>query len=146
MKRLLIISSLLAVAACGSEGENSSAPAQAPEASKAEQSSETTSLVDKAQEAAAEAMQALKLDGSSLEGFKSSLSNMKASLTPEQANQLTDALSSMVKSDSEEGGAGALLGAAKDVATGKSLEETLFEKLGDQLHGLSFEEILAKAS
>lgn len=145
MKYLLIISSMLVITACGAENENSSAPAEAPQATKAEESNDTASLVDKAKEAASEAMESLKLDGTSLEGFKSSLNDMKASLTPDQASQLTEALSSMVKSDSEESGASGLIGAAKDVASGKSLEETLYEKLGDQLNGLTFEEVLAKA-
>ena len=95
-------------------------------------------------EKAAEVAEALKLDTSSLENFQSSLSAMKASLTPDQAMQLGDALGYLTKSSAKEQ-KGGLLDAAKDVATGKSMEEVLFDNMADQLDGLTFEDILKLA-
>jgi len=143
MKQILIATSIFALAACGSEGEQSSAPTEAP-ATEAPTNKEANALVEKAKQAAAEAVEALKLDASSLDAFKSSLGNMKASLTGDQANQLSGALASLAKGATEK--KGGLMDAAKGMASGKSLEETLYEKLGDQLNGLTFEEILAKAN
>lgn len=148
MKHLLTIAAALALVACGGDDANDTQSAEQA----AETAQEQTSAVEQAQEIAsqvaekaAEVAEALKLDTSSLESFKSSLSDMQASLTTDQAGQLQDALGYLAKSSAKEG-KGGLLGAAKDVVGGKSMEDILYDNMKGQLDGLTFEEILALAS
>ncbi len=137
----------LVLAACGSESSNTeSAPAAPKEAEQAAPSA-TESTVEKVKEAAKETVakvaESLKLDTSSMEAFKSSLGDMKASLSADQQSQLTGALKSLAKGSLKE--KGGLLGAAKGLAEGKSTEEILYEKMQSKLDGLSFDDILALA-
>lgn len=139
---------ILALTACGSDSESSKdAAGTAAPATEVEAKSE--SMMDKAtemaKEKAAEMAEALKLDTSSMDSFTASLSAMKASLSGDQASQLSSALASIAKGATSEK-KGGLLGAAKDMASGKSMEETLYETVGDQLNGLTFEDILKMAS
>lgn len=136
---------MLALTACGSEGESDkSTTSEAAPATESAASTDASGMVEKAKEAATKVAEALKLDTSSMDSFKSSLSDMKASLSGDQASQLTSALTSLAKGSAEE--KGGLLGAAKSVASGKSMEETLYETVGDKLNGLTFEDILKLAS
>lgn len=151
MKHLTHVTALtaaLALTACGGDdntnqqSDNSTAPAVTAEEEKG------TKVVDNVEEIVrekvAELTQSVTLDTSSFDSFQSSLAAMKGSLSGDQAGQLTNALASLAKGSAEE--KGGLLGAAKDLASGKSMEETLYEKLGDQLDGMSFEDILNLAS
>lgn len=151
MKHITHITALaaaLTLAACGSD-ESSNSAQQAEETAPAV-AAEQDSMMDKAQEVADTAMEkasemaeALKLDTSSLDSFKSSLAAMKDSLSGDQADMLTSALGSLAKDAAKE--EGGLMGAAKDLAAGKSMEETLYEKLGSQLNGMTFDDILKLA-
>lgn len=91
--------------------------------------------------------EALKLDTSSLEAFKESLANMKASLSAEDRANLTNALSKLATEASSEGGnmmdAGKNM--MKDMGDGKSVTEVLYEKMAGKLDGKTFEDILAMA-
>lgn len=144
MKPLTATAMLLALAACGDSGDSSKEQA----APAAETAMPEKSTMDKATEAAKDmatkAAEALKLDTSSLDAFKSSLANMKSSLSAEDQSKLMDALSHMVTSDGESS-TGGLMDTAKKMAEGKSLTETLYEKMGDKLSGKTFEDILAMA-
>jgi len=156
MKQILKITAataIFALAACGSdEGEKQAEEAAkdattevaAPEADK----SAAEGMMEKAKEAAsemvAEVAKSVTLDTSSFDAFKSSLGDMKTSLDGDQASQLTSALASLAKGATTEK-KGGLLDAAKDMAAGKSMEETLYESLGNQLNGLSFDDILKLA-
>jgi len=136
--KITTLSAALALAACGSD-DNSQTAEKAEDAAPAA-AAEQDGMMEKA----AEMAEALKLDASSLDSFKSSLSAMKGSLSGDQSGQLTNALTSLAKGATEE--KGGLMGAAKDIAGGKSMEETLYEKLGDQLNGMSFDDILKLAN
>lgn len=138
----------LALAACSSD-ENTDTAGQTDDAVPA--AAEQQDMMQDAQEGAnavaekaAEVAEALKLDTSSLENFQSSLGAMRASLSPDQATQLRDALGYLTKSSAKEQ-KGGLLDAAKSVATGKSMEDILYENMADQLDGLTFEDILKLA-
>ena len=146
MKHMLTVAAALALTACGSDDTNTQTQEQA-----AETAAEQTSTVDQATEIAttvaekaAEVAEALKLDTSSLDSFKSSLSAMQGSLDAGQAGQLQDALGYLAKSSAKED-KGGLLDAAKSVASGKSMEDILYDNMASQLDGLTFEEILALA-
>ena len=147
--KITALTGALALAACGSDDNSQTAekaedavPAAAAE--KEGMMKKAEGMADAAMEKAAEMAEALKLDASSLDSFKSSLSAMKGSLSGDQSGQLTNALTSLAKGATEE--KGGLMGAAKDIAGGKSMEETLYEKLGDQLNGMSFDDILKLAN
>jgi len=148
MKALLPLTAtamILALAACG-EAEKKHEATEAPATAVEEEKSRKVmdNVEDVVMEKVAEMTEALKLDTSSLDSFTSSLSAMKASLSGDQASQLTSALASMAKgatSDKKDG----LLGAAKDMASGKSMEENLYETMGNKLSGLTFEDILKMA-
>lgn len=147
MKYAITFAAAIALSACGSDDNNTQSAEQA-----AETATEQTSTVEQAQEIAsqvaekaAEVAEALKLDTSSLASFKSSLSDMQASLTSGEAGQLQDALGYLAKSTAKES-KGGLLGAAKDVASGKSMEDILYDNMKDQLDGLTFDEVLALAN
>ncbi|UTW56718.1 hypothetical protein [Kordiimonas sp. SCSIO 12610] len=106
-------------------------------------------IADKASEAASDLTNAIPtLDTSSLDSFKSSLSDMQKLLTPEQQGALTNAMAMLAKeavSDSGESGgsnASGLLDKAKDIAGGKSAEDIVYESMGDMMNGMSFEDIL----
>jgi len=144
LKPLTATAMLLALAACGDSSDNKGDTSQAPatEASAPEKST-MDKATDAAKDMATKAVEALKLDTSSLDAFKTSLANMKGSLSAEDQSKLMDALSGMV-ADSKEGSSG-LMDAAKSMASGKSLTETLYEKMGDKLSGKTFEDILAMA-
>ncbi len=147
MKHILTLTAALALTACGSDNNSSQTQEQA-----AETATEQTSTVDQtkdiataALEKATEVAEALKLDTSSLDSFKSSLSAMQGSLNSDQATQLTDALGYLAKSSVKEKKRG-LLNAAKSVASGKSMEDILYDNMSSQLNGLTFEEIIALAN
>ena len=146
--KITALTTAFALAACGSD-DNSQTAEKAEEAApaaeeKAGMMEKAEGMADTAMEKAAEMAEALKLDTSSLNSFKSSLAAMKSSLSGDQSGQLTNALTSLAKGAAEK--KGGLMGAAKDLASGKSIEETLYEKLGDQLNGMSFDDILKLAS
>ncbi len=146
--KITALSAAFTLAACGSD-DNSQTADKAEEAAPAA-AAEKEGMMEKAEgmagaamEKASEMAEALKLDTSSLDSFKSSLASMKGSLSGDQSSQLTSALTSLAKGAAEK--KGGLVGAAKDLASGKSMEETLYEKLGDQLNGMSFDDILKLA-
>ena len=152
MKKFLPLTAtamILALAACG-EAEKKNQETTAPAATEAakEDTSEAVGMMEKAtemaKEKAAEVAEMLKLDTSSMDSFTSSLSAMKSSLSGDQASQLSSALASIAKGATSEKKSG-LLGAAKDMASGKSIEETLYEAVGDQLNDMTFEDILKMA-
>ncbi len=154
--KITTLSAAFALAACGSDDNSQTAekaedaaPAAAEEAAPAA-AAEEESMMEKAEgmaghamEKASEMMEGHTLDTSSLDSFKSSLAEMKGSLSEDQSSQLTSALTSLAKGAAEE--KGGLMGAAKDMASGKSMEETLYEKMGDQLDGMTFDDILKLA-
>lgn len=144
MKPLTATAMLLALAACGDSSDSSKE--QAAPATEAAMPEKST--MDKATEAAkdmaSKAVEALSLDTSSLDAFKSSLATMKGSLSAEDQTKLMDALSGMVASDGTSS-TGGLMDTAKKMSEGKSLTETLYEKMGDKLSGKTFEDILAMA-
>lgn len=157
--KITAVTAAFALAACGSD-DNSQTAEKAEEAAPAA-TAEKEGMMEKAEgmadgamkkaegmagaamEKASEMTEDLKLDTSSLDSFKSSLAAMKGSLSADQSSQLTNALASLAKGASEE--KGGLMGAAKDLASGKSMEETLYEKMGDQLDGMTFDDILKLA-
>jgi len=158
MKHLVKIATataIFALAACGSDEGDKQANAKAEKAAAAEiaapesEKSTASDMMETAKEVATEMVadvaKSVKLDASSLSAFKSSLGDMKASLSSDQASSLTSALASLAKGATTEK-KGGLLGAAKDMAAGKSMEDTLYESLGSQLNGLSFEDIIKLAS
>lgn len=135
-KPAMAATALLALAACGDNDKSQKtdetpAPAQ-------------TGAMDAARDMATQAAEALKLDTSSLEAFKSSLAGMKASLTDADKQKLTSALATLAKDAGGDSKSG-LMDAAKGMASGKSMTETLYEKLGDRLDGKTFEDILNMA-
>lgn len=141
--KITALTGALALAACGSD-DNSQTAENANEAAPAAKES----MMEKAEGAMEKAVamaEALKLDTSSLDSFKSSLSAMKDSLSGDQTSQLTSALTSLAKDAAKEE-KGGLINAAKGLASGKSMEETLYEKLGDTLDGMTFDDILKLAS
>jgi len=146
--KITTLAAAFALAACGSDDNSQTAEkaeqaAPAAAAEKEGMMEKAEGMADAAMEKASEMAEALKLDTSSLDNFKSSLTAMKGSLSGDQSGALTNALTSLAKGATEE--KGGLMGAAKDLASGKSMEETLYEKLGDKLDGLSFDDILKMA-
>ncbi len=135
------VSAALLLAACGSESSNTGKAQEAAKETETVASSASKDVAKKAKEAVAKVVENLKLDTSSMEAFTSSLSNMKASLSSDQKDQLTDAISSLAKDAAGE--KGGLLGAAKGLASGKSTEEVVYEKLASKHDGLTFDDILA---
>lgn len=147
MRYIIVLATALALSACGSDESTGTQSAEQTTETVQEQSSAVEQAQDIASQVvdhAAAAAEALKLDTSSLDSFKSSLSDMQASLSADQASQLTDALGYLAKSSAKES-KGGLLGAAKDVVGGKSMEDILYGNMKGQLDGLTFEEILALA-
>jgi len=141
--------SMFALAACGSEEKSSyEDAAEKTEAAAAEAggdaSSAASDIVETVKEKAEEVAASLELDMSSLDSFQSSLASMKGSLSGDQQEQLSGALAALAKDAVGESKGGAL-GAVKDLASGKSTEEVLFEKMASQLDGKSFEDILKLA-
>jgi|GEM_PF-1472812 len=145
IKPLTATAMLLALAACGDSGDSKQEQATAPAT---EAAAPEKSTMDKAKDAAkdmaAKAVESLKLDTSSLDAFKSSLASMKGSLSADDQSKLMDALSGLAKDAAGDSKSG-LMDAAKSMAEGKSLTETLYEKMGDKLSGKTFEDILAMA-
>lgn len=133
----------LALAACDSDEGNSQAANEADATAAVEEKG--TKVIDNVEEIVrekvAEMTESIKLDTSSLDSFKSSLSAMQSSLSGDQVGQLRDALGSLAKSSAKEE-KGGLLGAAKSVASGKSMEEILYDNMADKLDGLTFDDIL----
>ncbi|NVJ96504.1 MAG: hypothetical protein HWE25_00030 [Alphaproteobacteria bacterium] len=142
MKPLMASAALLALAACGDSGDET-AKSDATAATEAAATAEKSTM-EKATEMATKAAEALKLDTSSLDAFKSSLAGMKASLSDTDQSKLTEALAGLAKDAGGDSKSG-LMDAAKSMASGKSMTETLYEKLGDKLDGKTFEDILAMA-
>ncbi len=141
---------VFALSACGDSGsDNSTTDTTAPAATEA---AAEKSTMDKATEMATKAVEALKLDASSLDSFKSSLASMQGSLSADDRSKLMETLGGMIAKDTDTGSSdsgGGLLDKAKkmasDVASGKSMEEQLYEAVGDKLDGLTFEDILKMA-
>ncbi len=133
----------LLLAACGSDEGNNQATNEADTTAAVEEKG--TKVIDNVEEMVrekvAEIKETIALDTSSLDSFKSSLSAMRSSLSDDQAGQLRDALGYLAKSSAKES-KGGLLGAAKSVASGKSMEEILYDNMADKLDGLTFDDIL----
>lgn len=149
MKKLIVLTataSLLALSACGDKAEKKQTTETAPATSEAPVASK--SAMDTAKDMATKAVEALKLDTSSLDAFKSSLSNMKASLSPDDQSKLTSALGKLAASATKESSGSdtdMMMNAAKDMMSGKDITSTLYEKMGDKLNGLTFDDILKMA-
>lgn len=142
--RITALTAAFALSACGdNEADKKKADDMAEQApAPAESSMET------AKEAMTEVAEALKLDASSLDAFKESLASMKASLNDEKAAQLSSALAALAKKASNEGGQSMMDNAAnmaKNMGDGQSIASILYDKLGDDLHGATFEDVLAMA-
>jgi len=150
MKKLIVLTasvSLLTLAACGDKAEKKQAPAQPPATSEAPA---TSSAMDTAKDMATKAVEALKLDTSSLDAFKASLDKMKASLSPDDQSKLMAALGKLASSatgmDSSGGGdTSSMMDAAKGMMNGGDMTDTLYQKLGDKLNGMTFDDILKMA-
>ncbi|WP_417461013.1 hypothetical protein [Kordiimonas sp.] len=143
--RITAVAAAFALSACGdNEGDKKKADDMAAEVQTPSESS-----MDTATEAMTEVAEALKLDASSLDAFKESLASMKASLDEEKTAQLSSALATLAKKASGEGGESMMDNAtnmAKNMGDGKSIADVLYEKLGDDLHGATFEDVLAMAN
>ncbi|MCJ9429142.1 DUF6694 family lipoprotein [Kordiimonas marina] len=148
MKKLIVLTasvSLLALAACGDKAEKKQAPAQPPATSEAPA---TSSAMDTAKDMATKAVEALKLDTSSLDAFKASLAKMQASLSPDDQSKLTAALGKLASSATSSSGGGdtsSMMDAAKGMMSGGDVTSTLYEKMGAKLNGLTFNDILKMA-
>lgn len=149
MKNWKLLSSGAAVAlllAACSESNDTATETEAQQAQEAasQQTSTVDTVVEKVKEEAAKLAEAVELDMSSMESFKESLAAMKANLSAPDQEKLTSALSSLAKDAVKDDGG--LLGAAKSVASGKSTEEVLYDKMKSKLDGLSFDDILKLAN
>lgn len=139
------VSAAMLVACSGGDSNNAAeSDAQKAQETAAKQSSAVDKVVEKAKEEAAKIAESIKLDMSSVDSFKSSLASMKSSLSGADQGKLTDALKSLAKDSVKEGDG--LLGAAKGLASGKSTEDILYDKMKSKLDGLSFDDILALAN
>lgn len=139
LKIALITGLSFSLAACGDTAE------EAPEAvdTAVAESTETASAAeDMAKEAVEAVKEALKLDTSSPEAFKESLAAMKASLSDADKESLTTALASLGKKAAGEG-EGSMLDKAKDMAASGSMEDTLLKSFGDELDGMTFDDLMA---
>lgn len=144
MKPMAATALVLALAACGDSGESQKEQAApATEAATAEKST-MEKATEAAKDMATKAVESLKLDTSSLDAFKASLANMKGSLSSTDQSKLTEALATLAKGAAGDSKSG-LMDAAKSMASGKSITETLYEKMGDKLDGMTFEDVLALA-
>ena len=136
LKKLLIVGvASIALSACDSGSNNDSETIKEKAAETTSSTKET--MVEKAKEL-------LKLDTSSLDSFKSSLSSMKSSLSSADASKLTGAIESLAKSTAKD--SGGLMDAAKSMASGKSVEETVYSSLKGKLSGATFEDVLKLAN
>lgn len=106
-----------------------------------------TSTIDKATETIKEkAKEIIKLDTSSLDSFKSSLGEMKDSLSVENKGKLTSALGSLAqKAVSQKQSQGGLMDMAKSTMKSGDIEGQIYESFGDKLNGMSFDDLLAYA-
>ena len=149
MKHMLTIAAALALTACGSDDNNQTQQSDNAEQVATASEEKGVPVVDHVEEVVRDALDDLtsniKLDTSSLDSFKSSLSAMQGSLDADQASQLRDALGYLAKSSAKEK-KGGLLDAAKSVASGKSMEDILYDNMASKLNGLTFEEVLALAN
>ena len=119
-KPAVAATALLALVACGDDGKSQKTD-ETPTA-------QESGTMDAARDMATQATEALKLDTSS----------------DADKQKLTSALATLAKDvggDSKSG----LMDAAKGMASGKSMTETLYEKLGDRLDGKTFDDILNMA-
>ncbi|WP_417456781.1 hypothetical protein [Kordiimonas sp.] len=143
--RITTVATIVALSACGdNESDKKKADDMASEAQVPAESS-----IDTAKDAMTQVAEALKLDATSLEDFKASLANMKASLNEEKTAQLSSALAALAKKASGDSGESMMDSAtnmAKNMGSGKSIADILYEKLGDDLHGATFEDVLAMAN
>jgi hypothetical protein len=133
---------IVTLTACGDSSETEKAEDKA--AAPAEVAAEKSTM-EAATEMASKAVGALKLDTSSFDAFKTSLAEMKDSLSEDDRSKLMEALGGLVASETEKSDDGLLRSAKKmasNAASGKSATETLYEQIGDKLDGLTFEEIL----
>ncbi len=86
---------------------------------------------------------AVKLDTSSIDAFKTSLADMKNSLSDSDKSKLTSALGNLAKQSAEEKSSGGnLMDMAKDVASGGSAEDQIYKSFKDKLSGMNFQDIL----
>lgn len=129
----------LALAACGGSEDKSEAPAQpAPEAAAPAEDS----MKAAATEVVEAVKEALKLDTSSPEAFKASLAAMKDSLSDADKDKLSSALASLGKKamgDTKEGG---LMDKVKDVVKSGSVEDAVLKSFGDEIDGMTFEDLM----
>lgn len=136
----LILTSLaiFSLAACDSgKKEDSSTGEEAAPAAE-------TSTVEQVKETVVEKIKEMvKLDTSSVEAFKNSLSDMKDSLSDEDKAKLTSALANLAKKAVEEKSeGGGVMDIAKSAVSGGSIEDQLYDNFGDKLSGMSFDDIL----
>lgn len=134
---LLMGAACLALTACDSGKKQDDNAVTSDAASEAATSQTAEKMVDKV-------MEVLKLDTSSMESFTASLSAMKESLSAADASKLTSALTSLAKESA--GDSNSLMNAAKSMASGASMEETLYKTMGDKLNGLTFEDVVKLAN
>ena len=159
--KLLAMVSVFTLAACGSD-ENKSYEAEAEKAAEASNDAvddtaggaeaKASELLDKAKAAAGDIKEkagdvtnaVLKLDASSLDSFKSSITNMRALLPEAKQSELAGAIAKLAKSAVSDGneGTGGLLDKAKSLSDGKSAQDLVYEKLGSQMDGMTFDDIL----
>ncbi len=136
----------LGLAACGDSSEADKAQDAANDAAKdagGDASEAAGTMMEQAKEVVADVAEAIKLDTSSAAAFKDSLASMKASLSDADQGKLTNALASLGKKAVAESDGG-ILGTVKSVAGGGA-EDAILSKFGDQLNGMSFEDLLAFA-
>ena len=147
MNTLSKITALAVACALSACGDNEADKKKADDMA-AETPAPAESSMDAAKETMTQVAEALKLDASSLDAFKASLADMKTSLSEEKTAKLSSALASLAKKASSEGGESMMDSAtnmAKNMGSGKSVADILYEKLGDDLHGATFEDVLDMA-
>ena len=135
--KTLIVSTvaILSLAACdgGKKDEQSTAPMD--KAATSEASAMTESVVEKVKEM-------VTLDTSSMEAFKSSLSDMRESLSDTDKGKLTSALGNLAKKAAAEKSEGGVMDMAKSVASGSSAEDQVYTSFKDKLSGMNFDDLM----
>ena len=142
VKLILIATVSLVLAACDTNDSDRTVTEKDTGLDAQQQAGEKLDKLTDAVKAKAEkAVAALKIDASSFDSFKASLAGMKGQLSGVDQSRLTDALGALATqtTDQKEG----LMGAAKSMMSGKSVEETVFEAVGEKLDGLTFDDILS---
>ncbi|WP_262689395.1 DUF6694 family lipoprotein [Kordiimonas aestuarii] len=139
--KITAISAALALAACGDNKDEKKADDMPPPEAPATGEMSPADTMEQVAEA-------LTLDTSSLEAFKESIANMKASLSSEDRARLTAALGDLATKatggqdmDSMDKGKNLM----KNMGDGKSVTEVLYENMADELDGRTFDDILEMA-